>query len=292
MRFVVVPLLFVLLFAGPGAFLPTPSEDPWHVVREGRGTWHGRTVARGTWYVTRETGEQLASKVWAIPNHESPPTNYEPRTTYHVSRLFGGFAYGQDTTELSLNAQLVAGARNGDEALVRRALEAGAAPNSRNRAGDTALMIFIRKGNAQMVDLLLGKGADVNLRNLDKVSPLMAAAYHGHAGIARVLLDRGADMTAEDQIGKTSMVYAAGQGHSEIVGMLLDAGVDVNKLYKHDLTALMWAAGYGKTDTVRLLLEKGADPGLKDNRGKTARQIAAEAKHQLVAELLAASQTQ
>jgi hypothetical protein len=48
----------------------------------------------------------------------------------------------------------------------------------------------------------------------------------------------------------------------------------------------MWAAGYGKADTVRLLLEKGADPNLKDNRGKTARQIAADAKHREVVEIL------
>ena len=267
MRFVVVPLLFVLLFAGPGAFSPVPGE------RDDRYDVTDVTIA---------TANQRASGTFVMPSRRHAVT---------LSRLFGGQAYGQSTAELSLNAQLLTGARSGDEAMVRRALEAGAAPNSRNRAGDTALMIFIRKGNVPMVDLLLGKGADVNLRNLDKVSPLMAAAYHGHAGIARVLLDRGADMTAEDQIGKTSMVYAAGQGHSEIVGMLLDAGVDVNKLYKHDLTALMWAAGYGKADTVRLLLEKGADPGLKDKRGKTARQIAMESKHQLVAELLAASET-
>jgi len=135
--------------------------------------------------------------------------------------LFAGSAYGQDTTELSLNAQLLAGARNGDEALVRRALEAGAAPNSRNRAGDTALMIFIRKGIAPMVDLLLRKGADVNLRNLEKVSPLMNAAYHGHAGICPRAAGpwRRCDRRGPSS-PKTSMIYAAGQGHSEIVGML------------------------------------------------------------------------
>lgn len=214
------------------------------------------------------------------------------RDSWQVPRFFGGLAFGQDTTELSLNAQLLTGARDGDEALVRRALDAGAAPNSRNRTGDTALIIFIRKGNTAMVDLLLGKGADVNLRNLDKVSPLMTAAYHGETGIARALLDRDAEVGAEDQLSKTAMVYAAAQGHSEIVGILLGAGVDVNRQYKNDLTALMWAAGYGKYDTVRLLLEKkGADPNLKDNRGKTARQMAADAKHQSVAELLAAAET-
>ena len=36
----------------------------------------------------------------------------------------------------------------------------------------------------------------------------------------------------------------------------------------------MWAAGFGKTDTVRVLLAAGANPALKDNRGKTAADIA------------------
>ena len=36
----------------------------------------------------------------------------------------------------------------------------------------------------------------------------------------------------------------------------------------------MWAAGYGKTDTARALLTAGADPARKDNRGKTAADIA------------------
>jgi ankyrin repeat protein len=82
------------------------------------------------------------------------------------------------------------------------------------------------------------------------------------------------------------MVYAAGQGHADIVGLLLDAGVDPNKTYKHNLTALMWAAGYGKTDAVRLLLERGADASLKDDRGMTARDIAAKAGHEATAEML------
>ena len=86
-------------------------------------------------------------------------------------------AYAQTAADLGLNAQLLVAARNDDVVAVRRVLDNGAVPNTRNRAGETALMIFVRKGNAQMVDLLIGKGADVNLQNLEKVSPLMAAAY-------------------------------------------------------------------------------------------------------------------
>ena len=85
---------------------------------------------------------------------------------------------------------------------------------------------------------------------------------------------------------KTAMVYAAGQGSTEVVAILLDAGVDVNKTYHHDLTALMWAAGYGKAETVKLLLARGADSSRKDDRGKTARQIAEEARHPEVAAIL------
>ena len=68
--------------------------------------------------------------------------------------------------------------------------------------------------------------------------------------------------------------------------LLLDRGVDVNRVYAHNLTALMWAAGYGRSDCVRLLLDRGADPRPRDDRGKTARDIAQEQGFQETAVLL------
>ncbi len=41
----------------------------------------------------------------------------------------------------------------------------------------------------------------------------------------------------------------------------------------------MWAAGQGHAQTVKFLLSAGADKSLKDNRGKTAYDIADEAGH-------------
>ena len=93
-----------------------------------------------------------------------------------------------------------------------------------------------------------------------------------------LLLAKGADINAVDRLQKNAMTYAAGQGQTDIVVLLLKAGVDPNAVYAHDLTALMWAAGYGKTDTVKALLAAGAKPALKDDRGKTALDIAREGK--------------
>jgi ankyrin repeat protein len=48
----------------------------------------------------------------------------------------------------------------------------------------------------------------------------------------------------------------------------------------------MWAAGYGRTETVKALLEAGAKSDFKDNRGKTALDIAREQRHAETAQLL------
>jgi ankyrin repeat protein len=48
----------------------------------------------------------------------------------------------------------------------------------------------------------------------------------------------------------------------------------------------MWAAGYGRTETVQALLSAGADPARKDNRGKTALDIAREQNHAATATVL------
>jgi hypothetical protein len=114
----------------------------------------------------------------------------------------------------------------------------------------------------------------------------MAAAYAGNAQLVKDLLARGADPRAVDRIGKTAMVYGAGQGHAAVVRALLEHGVDVNATYRNRLTALMWAAGYGRDEAVAALLQAGARADLRDDRGKSAADIAREAGHPATARLL------
>ena len=185
-----------------------------------------------------------------------------------------------------LNVRLLEFSKQQDEARARQMIAEGAAVNSRNRAGETPLILWVRAGNAGMVAWLIEKGASVNLAALDRTTPLMAAAFSGNVQTMQALLDAGAEIDTADQVFKTAMIYAAAQGHAPAVRLLLDRGVAVNRLYYHNLTALMWAAGYGQADCVRLLLERGADRALKDDRGKTAAEIAREQGYAEVAALL------
>jgi ankyrin repeat protein len=102
-----------------------------------------------------------------------------------------------------------------------------------------------------------------------------------------MLVKHGANPNALDNEGKGAMVYAAGRANAPIVALLLAAGVDVNRRYAHDLTALMWAAGHdasaGIDDveaTLKLLIDHGAALNLKDDRGKTAADIARALGHE------------
>ena len=108
-----------------------------------------------------------------------------------------------DASAYNLNAQLLAVSKKGDAERASALLSRGAAPNARNRNGETPLMLFARKGNGPMVRTLLEKGGDVNLPALDKTTPLMAAAYGGYVEVMTLLLDAGADPDAPDQGGTT-----------------------------------------------------------------------------------------
>src|ERR1700730_11333692 len=81
--------------------------------------------------------------------------------------------------DATLNQQLLAAARSGDEGAMSAALAAGAAVDSRNLIGDTALMPAWKKGAAGMARTLVEHGAHVSQADAPGITPLMAAAYGG-----------------------------------------------------------------------------------------------------------------
>ena len=59
---------------------------------------------------------------------------------------------------------------------ITECLQSGVHVNSKNAAGQTALMIAAGEDYVEMVDSFLGKGAEVNAKTNDWKTALMAAA--------------------------------------------------------------------------------------------------------------------
>src|SRR6476661_1277580 len=188
--------------------------------------------------------------------------------------------------QINANGQLVLAAKFGNTARVASLLKEGAAVNSRDREGDTPLNMAAAKGNADLAAVLLQAGADVNLANLSGVTPLMAASFASKPEIVQALLAAGARTEPQDRVKKTATTYAAAQGCTPCLEALSRGGAPLEARLDGGLTLLMWAAGYGREDTVRFLLQRGVDPALRDERGKTAEDIARENGHTAVVQAL------
>ena len=98
-----------------------------------------------------------------------------------------------DDEAVALAHTLFDAAREGNSALLRGYLDAGAPATLTNAAGDSLLMLAAYHGHEETVQLLVHHGADVNSANDRGQTPLAGAVFKGYAGVARALLDAGAD---------------------------------------------------------------------------------------------------
>ena len=127
---------------------------------------------------------------------------------------------------------------------------------------DTPLTIAVEKGDLERVRALLVQGAAPDTPDRHGLTALIRASRHGNPDIVRALLDAGASPDQNDDYvnGWTPMMHAIHKDQPKVVGLLIAAGADVNRRAPNGCTALMFAAGEGQIDLVTLLLDKGADP--------------------------------
>lgn len=180
-----------------------------------------------------------------------------------------------------VDAQLNAAAKTGDVAAIDQAIAAGANPDQAR-----ALSAAAAGGHREAVDALLEHHADPNAwaRGHDfalsgpENSPVFAAAKLGDRAMLLDLVRHGADLNAEshwDYLGDTPLAFAARYGEVGAVRLLIDAGADVNHRSENGATPLRDALGGSPhaVEVVQLLLAHGANPDIKDNQGRTAREI-------------------
>ena len=182
-------------------------------------------------------------------------------------------------------------ARRGDAVAVQVAFRNGEDVNSRDRNGNTPLMVAASMGRLSIAQQLVDQGADVNASNKAGNTPLMAAAYMGQAELADYLLAHGATLDAHNKEGDTALLlcrtagwFVGGfyphdilggtgeeksespqqivlKGRNQIAKQLITAGADVNARGNGGKTALMVLGGM---DILTMLLDKGADVNARD----------------------------
>ena len=132
----------------------------------------------------------------------------------------------------------------------------------------------IGRGDLAIVQALLAKGVDVGTRDKHGETALIVAANTRYKSIVQVLLDAGSNVNAENPHGGTALMAAASKGNPDIVQSLLAAGADVNRKDHQGYTALIWAAMIGHVSVAQILLAKGADPHVETERGQTPLSVA------------------
>jgi uncharacterized protein len=139
-------------------------------------------------------------------------------------------------------------------------LDATAAPDAGGVPGGSALLHAAVFGMTEVLDLLVAAGARV--RGIEE-----AAAAGDLTGWLT------ADTSPQARI--RALVMAADHQRLTVIDELLGAGTPVDAVDEEfGRQALRTAAEHGRPDSIRHLLARGADPNLRDERGRTALDMA------------------
>ncbi len=168
----------------------------------------------------------------------------------------------------------------GDVAAIERLVAAGAAVDTRDGQGRTALHIAAHARQREAMRTLVRLGADPRALDAQSYDTVTIAAVADDAETMRVALAIGADPRAiTSPYDGTALIAAAHLGHDEIVRMLIDAGAPLDHVNNLAWTALIEAVVLGDGGkrherTVSHLVAAGARRDIGDRNGVTPLEMA------------------
>lgn len=144
--------------------------------------------------------------------------------------------------------------------------------SARKRNGETPLITAVRNGQRGVIKKLIALGAATETRDDNGDTALLAAVASDEEdaiAITRLLLDRTTEGCADPNTGggvhPTALYMAASQGKGKLVEELINLGANVNAVGGKYHTALTVAVYAGHAEVAEFLLEKGAAQEIPDN---------------------------
>ena len=168
------------------------------------------------------------------------------------------------------NAQLAEAVIDGNEALARELVAAGANPNAEDDRGLPLLQWAMRQDDRGAFRLLLALGADPARGDRDGRTALHLAAMGRSQGWLDVLLEHGMSPDTPNTVTGATPLYDALRADSEDnIDVLMKAGARLDVADRTGSTPLHQAALVKDTGAVLRFLEAGADPRATDRTGAT-----------------------
>jgi len=169
---------------------------------------------------------------------------------------------GKQLDEKDKDLALQMAATQGQTEIASLLIQAGVNVNSRDKSGDTPLMLACNpKSNINMITLLIGAGAKINYaHSFHKQTALIKAFNNRQFEIARFLLDYGADPHIRSYNGDTGFRLAHQNGLLDIVLSLIQTS-DINDLKSYPYrpyTPLTYAIQHNHIEIVEALLNRNS----------------------------------
>ncbi len=164
-----------------------------------------------------------------------------------------------------------------------------------------SLVAAARSGDLALLKKLVDSGANINQQTPDDanepdpfargMTALMWAADKGDTAMdmAKYLVKKGANVNIQDPFGRTALMHAIGhmpRRGSDMTKYLLDNGANINIRDKNGMTALATAEAWGDIEMFKYLLSRGADINIKDNKGDTVLMVAKRNNDDRIIQLL------
>ncbi|PKO33530.1 MAG: hypothetical protein CVU34_11210 [Betaproteobacteria bacterium HGW-Betaproteobacteria-7] len=206
----------------------------------------------------------------ALPERPLPGELRPRPLPHHFSAIAGPAWAAEAPATPAPTTEIIAAARAGDSAAVRRLLAAGSPPNTADADGERPLPVAVAGAHVESVRLLLQAGARPDARGAAGRLPLGLAAAGGQLSIVRQLLAAGANIDGRSANGATALHEAVRFDHPDVLAELLRAGPRPELSDREGLHPLALAAALGRVRCLEVLLDGGVAIDLPDRAGLTA----------------------